>query len=198
MTRPAAGKTGTTNEYRDAWFVGYTPHLAAGVWVGYDQPRTIAERGYAATLAVPLWSRFMATATKRDKPTPFARPATVTAVTICRLSGKRATDACRSASDQYDGSGAPRSAAYTEYFIRGTEPAEYCEWHTYGAPGYIAASQVEQGVPQPTATTGTVPVPQTGAQPTPQQRRGFWRRLFGLGAGEPSPPRPAPVPSPER
>ena len=42
---PAAGKTGTTNDYRDAWFVGYTPHLAAGVWVGYDQPRTSIVRG---------------------------------------------------------------------------------------------------------------------------------------------------------
>ena len=199
MTRPAAGKTGTTNEYRDAWFVGYTPYLVTGVWVGYDRPRTIEARGYAATLAVPLWSRFMAGATKGDKPTPFARPATVTGVTICRLSGKRATDACRSATDVADGSSTPRAAAYTEYFTRGTEPTDYCDWHTYGAPGYLAASQVE-GVPQPTATTGSVPLPQTGAgaQPSPEQRRGFWRRLFGLGAPDPSTPRPAPAPSPAR
>ena len=199
MTRPAAGKTGTTNEYRDAWFIGYTPHLAAGVWVGYDQPRTIAARGYAATLAVPLWSRFMATATKRDKPTPFERPATVIGVTICRLSGKRATDACRNATDAGDGFGTPRSDAYTEYFTRGTEPTEYCEWHTYNAPGYIAASQGEQGVPQPAATAGSAPGPRTaaGAQPSPQ-RRGFWRRLFGLGPRESSPPRPAPSPTQER
>ena len=44
---PAAGKTGTTNEYRDAWFVGYTPKLVTGVWVGYDKPRTIVGGGYA-------------------------------------------------------------------------------------------------------------------------------------------------------
>ncbi|MBI2185866.1 MAG: PBP1A family penicillin-binding protein, partial [Acidobacteria bacterium] len=72
FTRPAAGKTGTTNEYRDAWFVGYTPHLAAGVWVGYDMPRTIMQRGYAATLAVPLWGRFMARATADEEATPLA------------------------------------------------------------------------------------------------------------------------------
>ena len=58
-------------------------------------PRTIAARGYAATLAVPLWGRFMSIATQRDPPRPFPLPANVTSVTICRLSGKRATDACR-------------------------------------------------------------------------------------------------------
>ncbi|MBI2186954.1 MAG: hypothetical protein HYU37_07490 [Acidobacteria bacterium] len=55
FTRPAAGKTGTTNDYRDAWFIGDTPYLATGVWVGDDMPRTIRNRGYAATVAVPLW-----------------------------------------------------------------------------------------------------------------------------------------------
>ncbi|HEV8316390.1 MAG TPA: PBP1A family penicillin-binding protein, partial [Vicinamibacterales bacterium] len=60
---PAAGKTGTTNDYRDAWFIGYTPTLVTGVWVGYDQPRMIMQGGYAAQLAVPLWTRFMMTVT---------------------------------------------------------------------------------------------------------------------------------------
>ena len=64
---PAAGKTGTTNDYHDAWFVGFTPRLATGVWVGYDQPRTIIGRGYAAELAVPMWARFMKEATRNDK-----------------------------------------------------------------------------------------------------------------------------------
>ncbi|MGE3191700.1 MAG: transglycosylase domain-containing protein, partial [Vicinamibacterales bacterium] len=53
---PAAGKTGTTNEYHDAWFVGYTPRLVTGVWVGYDRPRPIRVNGYASDVAVPLWS----------------------------------------------------------------------------------------------------------------------------------------------
>ena len=53
---PAAGKTGTTNDYHDAWFIGYTPKLVTGVWVGFDQPRTILPNGYASDVAVPLWA----------------------------------------------------------------------------------------------------------------------------------------------
>ena len=91
---PAAGKTGTTNDYHDAWFIGFTPHLTAGVWVGYDQPRTIIGRGYAAELAVPMWARFMKEATRNDKADWFSRPRGMTTARICRLSGKLATDSC--------------------------------------------------------------------------------------------------------
>ena len=58
-TRPAAGKTGTTNDYRDAWFVGYTRSLTCGVWVGFDHPQTIAPHGYGAALALPIWVEAM-------------------------------------------------------------------------------------------------------------------------------------------
>jgi penicillin-binding protein 1A len=61
---PAGGKTGTTNEYRDVWFVGFTPSIVTGVWIGYDQPQTIRRDGYASELAVPMWARFMKAATK--------------------------------------------------------------------------------------------------------------------------------------
>jgi penicillin-binding protein 1A len=71
---PAGGKTGTTNDYRDAWFIGFTPSVVAGVWVGYDQPRTIRRDGYASELAVPMWTRFMKAATKGDEPQWFQRP----------------------------------------------------------------------------------------------------------------------------
>ncbi len=71
---PAGGKTGTTNDYRDAWFIGFTPSLVAGVWVGYDQPQTIRRNGYAAELAVPMWTRFMKVATKGMKPAWVNRP----------------------------------------------------------------------------------------------------------------------------
>ena len=55
FTKPAAGKTGTTNDFHDAWFVGYTTSLTCGVWVGLDKPETIIPRGYGAALALPIW-----------------------------------------------------------------------------------------------------------------------------------------------
>ena len=93
FTLPAAGKTGTTNDFNDAWFVGFTPKLVAGVWVGFDQPHTILPNGFAADVAVPLWATFMKAATSGDKPEWFEPPAGITTATVCRLSGKLATEA---------------------------------------------------------------------------------------------------------
>ena len=69
-TRPAAGKTGTTNDYKDAWFVGYTRSLTCGVWVGFDHPQTIAPRGYGAALALPIWVEAMNAAPPLRYPAP--------------------------------------------------------------------------------------------------------------------------------
>jgi penicillin-binding protein 1A len=95
FTLPAAGKTGTTDNYSDAWFIGYTPHLVAGLWFGLDKPAPIMNRGFAAVVAVPAWADFMKKATLNDRPDWFQPPADVEKVTICRLSGLLATDACR-------------------------------------------------------------------------------------------------------
>ena len=94
FTLPAAGKTGTTNDYVDAWFVGFTPQLVTGVWIGFDQPQTIIANGYAGELAVPMWAGFMKTATKGDKPDWFERPPNVTRVNVCRVSGKLPNGGC--------------------------------------------------------------------------------------------------------
>jgi penicillin-binding protein 1B len=72
FTRPAAGKTGTTNDYKDAWFVGYTPDLLAVVWVGYDGPAKIGLSG--AEAALPIWTEFMKAATASMPVTDFAPP----------------------------------------------------------------------------------------------------------------------------
>ncbi len=69
-TRPAAGKTGTTNDYKDAWFVGYTRSLTCGVWVGFDRPQQIAPRGYGAALALPIWVEAMNAAPPQRYPAP--------------------------------------------------------------------------------------------------------------------------------
>lgn len=68
--KSAAGKTGTTNDYRDAWFVGFTRSLTCGVWVGFDQPQTIMAKGYGATLALPIWVETMNAAPAQKYPAP--------------------------------------------------------------------------------------------------------------------------------
>ena len=130
VTRRAAGKTGTTNDYKDAWFIGYTPSLVTGVWVGYDMPRTIIANGYAAELALPIWGRFMKVATSEEKSDWYKRPRTVTTATICRLSGRLANESCRwSTVVERDGYATIGSMVYTEQFVRCTEPGSYCHLH---------------------------------------------------------------------
>jgi penicillin-binding protein 1A len=87
-TIPAAGKTGTTNESTDVWFVGYTPDLVAGVWVGLDNPRTIMRGATGGMIAVPVWARVMRTAYEgRRPPAEWPRPP---GVVTRRISGGRA------------------------------------------------------------------------------------------------------------
>lgn len=90
-----AGKTGTTNDFYDAWFVGYTASLTCGVWVGMDQPQTITEKGYGAALALPIWVDVMNQAPENKYPAssltdgvPFKK------VSLCAISGEQATSTC--------------------------------------------------------------------------------------------------------
>ena len=92
---PAAGKTGTTDDYADAWFIGYTPHLVAGVWFGLDMPAPIMSGGFGAVVAVPAWARFMSAATNGDRPDWYTTPPGIERVAICRRTGARATATCR-------------------------------------------------------------------------------------------------------
>jgi 1A family penicillin-binding protein len=127
---PAAGKTGTTNDYHDVWFVGYTPSVVTGVWMGFDQPKPIIANGYAGELAVPLWASVMGAATDGHKPESFKRPEGLVGVDICRVTGKRSVEGCaRVPVEAADGGVELRSMAYTEYFRKGTEPSGSCEEH---------------------------------------------------------------------
>ncbi|HUB67299.1 MAG TPA: transglycosylase domain-containing protein [Candidatus Methylacidiphilales bacterium] len=74
FSAPAAGKTGTTNDYKDTWFEGYTSHLAAGVWIGYDTPREVISGGYAAKVALPVWANVMKQETGRYPMKDFPAP----------------------------------------------------------------------------------------------------------------------------
>ena len=207
FTLPAAGKTGTTNDYVDAWFVGFTPHLVTGVWIGFDQPATIISNGYAGELAVPVWASFMKTATKGDKPDWFDRPANVVAANVCRVSGKLPNGGCDHVEVvNRDGSLEYRSMVYTEYFVKGTQPTELCPLHPspsfmdrvaglFGAGDSNKPVRAEEAALPPTQT-GTAgahgaapPPPPAHVEEKPKEseaeaqpkKRGFWGRLFGKG-----------------
>lgn len=91
---PIGGKTGTTNDYRDAWFVGFSSSLVAGVWVGYDRPATIGPRAYAARIAVPIWSDFMKRSAKALPVAEFTVPAGIRRVALCAVSHQLPVDGC--------------------------------------------------------------------------------------------------------
>ncbi len=110
---PAAGKTGTTNDSRDAWFGGYTPRLAALVWVGFDEPESIGRSGSQA--ALPIWADFVRNTADWLVSEDFAPPPGVVFREIDRLSGLLATSVCPD--------------TIREAFIEGTEPTRPCPLH---------------------------------------------------------------------
>ena len=120
FTRPCAGKTGTTEDGRDAWFVGYTPQLLAGVWVGDDRNRPLKLTG--AKDALPVWAAFMKTVSEGPA-TPFAQPQGLVTVTIDPASGLRARAGCPQRQD--------------EVFLAGTEPTAECPLHPGGVWGWL-------------------------------------------------------------
>jgi penicillin-binding protein 1A len=125
----AAGKTGTTNDYHDAWFVGFTPALVASVWVGFDDPKTIVPGGYAGDIAAPIWGRFMQQATTKDAGW-IRRPGGIASAEICRETGLLPSDACyRTHVVKADGTATDELVVGTEFFRRGTEPTGYCTIH---------------------------------------------------------------------
>ena len=116
FTRPAAGKTGTTNDYKDAWFVGYTPDLLAVVWVGFDNQSKLGLSG--AQAALPIWTEFMKQATAGTPVTDFLPPPGVKIVDIDPQSGQLATARCPS--------------VLREAFLEGDEPTGTCPLHPAG------------------------------------------------------------------
>jgi penicillin-binding protein 1A len=99
---PAAGKTGTTNDYKDAWFVGYTNAITCGVWVGFDQPQTIMARGYGAALALPVWTQVMTKAAQRYPAQQLQATMPLARATVCSISNHLATTGCNAAGTAYE------------------------------------------------------------------------------------------------
>lgn len=113
FTADAAGKSGTTNDLRDAWFAGFTPELLTVVWVGLDDNQPLGLSGGQA--ALPIWTAFMKNAVAGRASSSFDAPPGVTFVEVDRDTGKTATPMC------------PRVT--TEAFLTGTEPLAACELH---------------------------------------------------------------------
>jgi penicillin-binding protein 1A len=111
LSRPVAGKTGTTDEQRDAWFVGYTPGLLAAAWVGYDDQRSLGNEGTGGRVAAPLWLRFMQRALEGQPVADFPMPDGIECTHIDPETGLRAR--------------ADNLKGYLECFRSGTAPREY-------------------------------------------------------------------------
>jgi penicillin-binding protein 1A len=114
--RPAGGKTGTTDEYHDAWFIGFTPDFVTGVWVGFDSLRTITEGATGSRFALPIWAKFMKRITEDDTISNFVIPQGVVFAEVCASSGLLWTPYC------------PEKRM--EVFREGNEPEDLCNIHT--------------------------------------------------------------------
>ena len=111
LGRPCAGKTGTTNDFTDAWFVGYTPQLVAGVWVGYDDRTQLGNKMTGGKLACPIWTNFMKGALENEPVADFTPPEGIVFSLIDPKTGLLALS--------------KTPGAYLESFVSGTEPREY-------------------------------------------------------------------------
>jgi membrane carboxypeptidase/penicillin-binding protein len=125
----------------DAWFVGFTPNLVTGIWIGYDKPRLGGKGFTGGAVAAPIWESFMNKVVAARPAEDFAKPETVVTVTIDPATGLRAREECPKKQD--------------EYYIAGTEPADLCPNHE-GEPVQqepVPEAPAEEPQPEP-------PVPQ--------------------------------------
>ncbi len=113
LDRPASGKTGTTNDYRDAWFVGYTPSLVAGVWVGYDDEASIGRKETGARAALPIWLEFMKKAHSDRNAEEFPVPDGIVFKQVDPKNGLLSTERCHN--------------SIREAYLEGTEPHQFCD-----------------------------------------------------------------------
>jgi penicillin-binding protein 1A len=119
---PVAGKTGTSNESRDAWFIGMTPGYVVGVWIGFDDNRPLGGRESGGKTALPVYIELMKRIGKNERNAHWTMPPNVTPLLVDKATGLLAPE------------GAPEESVYTEVFVAGTEPRDYAP-----APGEAAA-----------------------------------------------------------
>ncbi|NCO23604.1 MAG: hypothetical protein COZ07_04355 [Candidatus Infernicultor aquiphilus] len=113
--RPAAGKTGTTNDFVDAWFIGFTPDLVTAVYIGNDDRKPLGNKMTGGVVAAPVWAKFMKSALKNNDKKDFLQPDKVINISVCKESGLLPINSC--------------PETLTVSFIKGTEPTSYCIIH---------------------------------------------------------------------
>jgi penicillin-binding protein 1A len=149
LSLPAAGKTGTTDDYKDAWFIGYTTRLTCGVWVGMDRPQRIADRGYGSKLALPIWVDFIQNASAwKYVPQNFALRGNLQTVQLCRTSGGVATPECKAEGTMYQ-------AQLPEMMI----PRCYCAYHLGALAGLPVDGSAHPESYAPVAQVSEPPAP---------------------------------------
>lgn len=137
FTRPAGGKTGTSNNFCDNWFIGFTPQITAGTWVGFDEKISIGYQQDGAKNGVPVWTEFMIAAHDSLPIMDFAEPEGIVHSDVCLESGEIATDRCLEVRN--------------EIFITGTEPTETC--HIHPSAGLYKPGQLKKDEYIPEDTT---------------------------------------------
>jgi penicillin-binding protein 1A len=150
LGRPVAAKTGTTNDYSNAWFIGYTPRLATGVWVGYDRPRSLGKDETGSRVAVPIWVGFMGKVLGDSPKEDFAMPDRVVLVPVDLDPSNECVRVVMMA------------------FVKGTEPAVACGARRQGVPGAPPESPAPLPTPAlPSRPQASEPAPPLALQPEP-------------------------------
>jgi penicillin-binding protein 1A len=193
LSLPAGGKTGTTNDGTDVWFIGFTTDLVAGVWMGFDRPQKIKANAQGGILAAPAWTAFMQEVYRRRPPPPdWPVPSDIIARQIDFTTNMLATPYC------------PRSDVGTEFYIPGTEPQVPCTVHAGGglvpdtaggnvAPAYPANPASPNASPPPYPLGGP-PAPRSAPRPkaADTSRAAFDSAIFALPPRDTARRRPTP------
>ncbi|MEA3296344.1 MAG: PBP1A family penicillin-binding protein [candidate division Zixibacteria bacterium] len=137
FTRPAGGKTGTTDNFCDNWFVGYSPQITAGNWVGFDEKISLGRNQDGAKNGVPVWTEFMIAAHDSLPVLDFEEPEGIVHLDVCLESGEIATDRC--------------IKVRNEVFIEGTEPTTTCHLHPSHGLDIVNPTRSEHPVPKDTS-----------------------------------------------
>lgn len=184
---PAGGKTGTTNDYTDVWYIGYTSDLVAGIWMGLDKPEKIMSNAQGGRLAAPAWTAFMLEVYRR-KPAPpdWPRPAGIITKSVDLLSNTEWAPGCPGVES-------------TEFFIAGTEPTVPCNTGLFPdtsgfstlPPGTLPPSTLPPGTTRLDTTTSSMPSTPMGGRivpgATPALRSTQTRDTAGMGRPQPPP-----------